>query len=93
MDVSIRAARPQDTELLATLNAEVQALHIAHKPQFFRPVQFAEIAAWFRTQLTEPSVRIWIAELNGTPAGYVLVIARERPATVHPTSSTMPAAS
>ena len=78
MTVLIRAARPDDAEALATLSAEVQALHIPHKPQFFRPVAPAALAEWFCARFAEPDTHIWIAEVGAVPVGYAVIVARTR---------------
>ena len=81
MPITIRAARPEDADVLTALNADVQALHAAHKPTFFRPPDASAVSVWFRERLSQPGARAWIAELDGRDVGYALVVVRERPDT------------
>lgn len=83
MHATIRRAGPGDEDALATLNAFVQALHVAHEPAFFKPSVTAEIAAWFRARLEHPATRAWIAvgdHPGGEAVGYVLALWRTREA-------------
>jgi GNAT superfamily N-acetyltransferase len=76
--VNIRAAVPGDERSLAVLNGVVQQLHVAGRPDFFKPTQLDEVAAWFRPLLRKPTAGIWLAEDDGVPIGYVLAFVRER---------------
>jgi GNAT superfamily N-acetyltransferase len=76
MSVHIRRAAVADEMLLAGLNRFVQQLHLQHRPDHFRNTQAEELAAWYRSLLEQPSTRVWIAERDGFPVGYLL-------ATVH----------
>jgi GNAT superfamily N-acetyltransferase len=77
----IRTATPEDAERLARLNAIVQDLHVAHRPDQFKTVSADELAAWFRTLLGNPRVHMWIAEEDGVPIGFVSAGFHDRPAT------------
>ena len=63
--------------LLASLNRFVQQLHLERRPDHFRATQTTELAAWYRSRLEHPSTRIWVAERDGLPVGYVLAIVHE----------------
>jgi GNAT superfamily N-acetyltransferase len=72
----VRRASVEDVNSLAMLNGFVQALHVASRPDVFRPPGTTQLARWFRTLLRKPDVRTWIAERDSRPVGYAL-------ATVH----------
>lgn len=74
----IRAADSNDVDILATLNAEVQNLHFASRPDQFKPAKASEIAQWLAQLLQSPSARLWVAEVNGAVVGYVAAVVRER---------------
>lgn len=76
---TLRSARSGDEEVLADLNRFVQTIHIARRPDYFRPTWAADVAAWFEALLRNPVARIWIAIEEGRPAGYVLAFHYERP--------------
>ena len=58
MSVTIRPAVVGDEQALAVLNGVVHDLHVANKPEHFKPVRLDEVASWFKTLIQEPSVRI-----------------------------------
>jgi GNAT superfamily N-acetyltransferase len=72
MSPNIRPAAIGDEALLAGLNDFVQALHLGRRPDHFRPTQFAELPTWYRSLLEKATTRIWIAEEDGLPVGYLL---------------------
>ena len=77
MSVNIRRAVIGDEGLLASLNRFVQQVHLANRPDHFRPTQPAELATWYRSLLEQRSTRVWIAERNGLPVGYILAIVHD----------------
>jgi ribosomal protein S18 acetylase RimI-like enzyme len=77
MSVTIRAAVLGDEQCLAVLNGFVQDLHVAKRPDNFKPCTQAEVVEWFQGRLQNTSARIWIAEEDETPVGYVLTMAQE----------------
>jgi len=79
MSPNIRPAAIGDEALLAGLNAFVQELHLGRRPDQFRPTQSAELATWYRSLLENATSRIWIAEEDGLPVGYLLAIFHEAP--------------
>jgi diamine N-acetyltransferase len=78
MTVGIRAASPVDGPTLAALFEHVHGLHVAARPDFFRSASPDEAAAWLASLVEGPSSRIWIAERDGCPIGYVLTYFHER---------------
>ena len=74
MTATIRSAAIGDEEALAKLNGFVQALHLAQRPDHFKPTQIQELADWYKSLLEKPTARLWIAEEEGLPIGYVLAI-------------------
>jgi len=77
----VRRAGPADVVALSQLNAHVQAIHVDARPDVFVPVSAAALAAWFRGMLDRAECRVWLAEGDGIPAGYLLAMLQERPAT------------
>jgi len=77
--IDVRQASEGDAEVLANLNRYVHELHVNHAPQLFKLVDTTAVSEWFRSMLAKPSVGAWIAESEGSPAGYVLAIVYDRP--------------
>lgn len=69
----IQRARLGDEQVLASLCAEVQALHATARPDVFKPADSAGLAAWFKDVLETGSAKAWICRLGEDPVGYVLV--------------------
>jgi GNAT superfamily N-acetyltransferase len=78
MSVSIRVASSADGATLAALFEHVHGLHVAARPDFFRIAPPDEAAAWLASLVDGPSSRIWLAESDGSPIGYVLAYFHER---------------
>jgi GNAT superfamily N-acetyltransferase len=78
LDMIIRRALPGDERCLAELNVFVQALHVQHRPDFFKTSELDDVAAWFASLLSRPHVRVWLAEVDGVGVGYALVLLQER---------------
>src|SRR3982750_634130 len=79
VDLSIRTPGASDLEALARLNAEVQELHFASRPDQFKPAHSSELVQWFGQLLHNPSAKLWAAELAGVMVGYVVALIREAP--------------
>lgn len=75
----IRSALPEDIPRLAALNAEVQELHVANRPDQFKRVDLTEIVECFAKLFQNSAAKIWVAEVDGAPVGYATVLPRERP--------------
>jgi GNAT superfamily N-acetyltransferase len=81
MSTSIRPAVVGDEALLADLNRFVQDLHLAQRPDHFRPTPSEDLARWYRSRLEDPTTRLWIAEEDGLPVGYLLALVHQAPET------------
>jgi len=78
MSVTIRAAVLGDEQRLSVINGFVQDLHVAKRPDSFKPSPQDEVVEWFREILKNSSARMWIAEEGDTAVGYVLTRIQER---------------
>lgn len=81
MSIAVRRATTNDAALIATLIADVQALHAAALPRQFKPVgqvSYAKEAAAF---LAKPESLVFIAEIADDPAGFVHAEMMRRPET------------
>jgi GNAT superfamily N-acetyltransferase len=73
-EVHVRRAGVEDEAALGELGAMVHALHVAARPDVFRPLEAGQLAReWFRPVLQDTAARVWLAEASGAPVGYVLV--------------------
>jgi GNAT superfamily N-acetyltransferase len=80
-DLAIRSISDGDVDTLLTLKASVHALHVAARPDVFKPMSSAELGRWLRDRLAEDDTSGWLAERGGTRLGYVLAAHRSRPET------------
>jgi ribosomal protein S18 acetylase RimI-like enzyme len=80
MRPSIRLATKADLEVLTRLNAQVQAIHLAARPDYFREPKDRDVSQWLGGMLDDPTIVVWLAHVSGEPVGYVLVMIKERPA-------------
>lgn len=70
--IDLRAATAQDRNAYFALFAEVQALHVAARPDLFRPpVNDAAFAAHFANTLDQPHRQIALAWLDGAAVGAI----------------------
>jgi ribosomal protein S18 acetylase RimI-like enzyme len=74
----VRAASAGDVDALARLNAEVQELHRAARPDRYRDAPLAEIADWMRQLLADPAVTVLVAE-DGEAIGFAVVRRSDSP--------------
>ena len=79
MSVAIRTAVHGDEQHLTVLNWFVQGLHVAKRPDSFKPSTQEEVVEWFSRLLRNTSARMWIAEEAGAAVGYILTMVQERP--------------
>lgn len=79
MGVRIETATPEDIPAIATLNAEVQALHHEWAPTRYLPA--ADVAAFFGDAMASAHQRVLIARVGAQPAGYALLSLETREAT------------
>jgi GNAT superfamily N-acetyltransferase len=69
-----------DSALLSKLCVDVQSLHAQHYPRIFKMPQSDDFAvSFFEEMLSDPAVRIFIAEEDGGALGYILCRLIERP--------------
>ena len=76
--MTVRRAVGADAHVLTALNLFVHEMHLARRPDYFKPVRADDVAAWFRERLEERTTAAWIAETEGRPVGYVLTFFHER---------------
>ena len=76
--MTVRRAVGRDAPALAALNRVVHDMHLARRPDYFKPTRADDVTAWFRERLDEPTTAAWIAEADGRPVGYVLTFFHER---------------
>ncbi len=72
MSIAVRRATSADAELLSSLNAEIQAIHAAALPSWFKPPgpqSFPPAAA--AALVDNPNNLVFVAEDGADPAGYV----------------------
>jgi ribosomal protein S18 acetylase RimI-like enzyme len=82
MAILIRKATERDVDVLRSLNADVQALHAAALPWFFKPPGPDTLESWeVKPLLTEPENLVFIAEADGVEAGYAYAEIQQRPET------------
>ncbi|MGB8857613.1 MAG: GNAT family N-acetyltransferase [Ilumatobacteraceae bacterium] len=78
----IRPATAADARSIAVLNGFVQALHVEHRPDRFRPPDADAFAPVVEGWLGSPNRRIWLADdTNDTTVGYVMGVRIDRPPT------------
>ena len=84
MTIDIRKAKPGDAEIVAELNADVQALHVAAVPWLFKDGTMALEAV--ERLLEAPDNIVLIAEADAAPVGYLYAEHRRIPETplTHP---------
>jgi len=78
MSVLVRAAEPSDGPALVALIGVVQALHVAQRPETFRPISRPEIAAWLAEDTHDSASTIWVAEMDGAVCGYLRSVIRKQ---------------
>jgi len=75
----IRHAISTDGQVLSKLSMDVQRLHAENHPDIFKMPQADEYAIdFFESMLSDPLVRIFIAEEDGRELGYILCKLIER---------------
>lgn len=79
MQPLIRRAVCGDEPLLVRLNQVVHDLHVKAYPQYFKLTDADELAAHYLLLLSQPTTKIWLAEVDETPVGYVIARFRDAP--------------
>lgn len=60
--VRVRPAGTADAKTLATANRFVHDLHLAARPDRFKPAAWDELCEWYHAILARPATRAWLAE-------------------------------
>jgi hypothetical protein len=69
--ISVRQAKPDDTELISTLSVDVQAIHAAALPERFkRPGPTSFTTAETHNLLAKADNIVFLAFAHSAPAGY-----------------------
>ena len=68
MSITVRRATSADAELLSSFNAEVQAIHAAALPTWFKP---PGPPAFPPGLVDNPNNLVFVADVGAAPAGYV----------------------
>ena len=68
-EVHVRLAEPRDAEAIVSLMQEVQAVHVAGRPDIFKP-DGTENAEETRTRMQLPDNFMWVATLGSSVVGY-----------------------
>ena len=77
--IAIRRAELGDEGAFVALHQEVHALHLAARPDQFKPAEPAALAARFRELFASPDAKIWVADLDGAVVGYAVALHQRRP--------------
>jgi GNAT superfamily N-acetyltransferase len=81
-DVTVRPARAADVPALAELCAVVHELHVSARPAVFNPVDADGARRFFHFYLAEALGPVLLAEVDGAPAGYVVVRRQSSPGNI-----------
>ncbi len=79
MTVRMETASPADVDTLARLNQHVHRLHVEAVPHFFKLPNQQEAVIFFSELLGKDNCRAFIAYIEGTAVGYILITTGERP--------------
>jgi len=71
MSVTVRRATRKDAALIATLIADVQELHAAALPRYFKPAGKISYAKDAAAALANPERLVFIAHVGDDPVGFV----------------------
>jgi shikimate dehydrogenase len=75
--VTVRRATEADAHTLSRLDAPLAAIHHAAHPDYFRPDAYP--ASAFEEMLAQANTQVYIAEVDGRPAGYVVAEVQRNP--------------
>jgi GNAT superfamily N-acetyltransferase len=82
-EITVRLANTADTAAIVALNGEVQALHAAAMPDFFKAPDPDSLASTVAAILAERRSLVLLAEFVGRPVGYLYAEFRVRGETAH----------
>ena len=71
--VTVRFARQEDLERINELRKQVNDLHVAGKPEIFKPGFCDELRNYIRTIWEDPHKEIVVAELEGSILGFAIL--------------------
>jgi GNAT superfamily N-acetyltransferase len=74
----IRRARVEDLAALVPLQQAVHQLHLAQRPDQFKPMSDDEAAAALRERFDAPNAKLWLAESAGEIVGYAVTTEQNR---------------
>jgi diamine N-acetyltransferase len=76
--LELRRAEAGDVEALVALHREVHELHLAQRPDQFKPTNDEEIARVYRTRLSAANTKVWVALRDGRAVGHIVAIHQQR---------------
>jgi GNAT superfamily N-acetyltransferase len=76
--MKIRRAEPGDVKAIAELMCDVQDLHVAARPEHFKPSELSAMQARAERKLTAIDTKCFVAELEGQIIGYATALRRTR---------------
>ena len=79
--VTVRFAREEDLDRVNELRRQVNDLHVAGKPEIFKPGFGDELRDYLRVIFRDPRQRVVVAELSGTVCGFAVLNHINRPET------------
>ncbi|WP_394170721.1 GNAT family N-acetyltransferase [Saccharospirillum alexandrii] len=82
MNTIIREARIEDLDALYELNSVVHDLHVSFNVGVFKETDQLEVISWFKEIMTEKDFSVFVVELNGEIAGYILCKLNQRPSNI-----------
>jgi len=77
--MAIRQATNRDVEQLATLNSEVQAIHVKIAPEVFCYPSKAEVSDWLAEQIHAENTYVFVAESDSAIHAYLILKLITRP--------------
>ena len=72
-EITVRFAREEDLERVNELRRQVNDLHVAGKPDVFKPGFGAELRDYLYVIFKDPRQEIAVAEVNGAVAGFAVL--------------------
>ena len=82
MNIEIKTGTIRHLDAVLGLLDAVQALHVAHVPGFFSPLDPHEVRRWFAAHLALPPVFLLVATRAAEVVGYLLFSIEDAPAHV-----------
>ena len=76
--MKVRPAENSDLGAVVALFDEVHQIHVAARPDQFRPAPEEALAPRFREWLGAREAKVWVAELDGQVVGYAVQLLKQR---------------